>query len=113
MFSSGGMLMYFHFGVAKNLFEQGLLPSVLSGSSAGALVCAVLGTRSNKELRGFFTPENICFGEEWRPNTFERVSGLRRIYGAGAGYRLLLEQSAMPRTEWPIRSARTTHYSPR
>jgi NTE family protein len=84
MFSSGGMLMYFHFGVAKSLFEQGVLPSVLSGSSAGALVCAVLGTRSNKELRGFFTAENICFGKEWRPNTFERVSGLRRIYGTDA-----------------------------
>ena len=34
MFSAGGTLMYFHFGVAKALLEQGILPRVLSGSSS-------------------------------------------------------------------------------
>ena len=82
MFSSGGTRMYFHFGVAKSLLEQGLLPKVLSGSSAGALVCAMLGTHTDEELEGFFTPENIFFGKEWQPNILERVTGLRRIYGS-------------------------------
>jgi TAG lipase / steryl ester hydrolase / phospholipase A2 / LPA acyltransferase len=79
MFSGGGTLVYFHFGVAKSLLEQGLLPSVLSGSSAGSLVCAVLGTRTDAELKNFFTPENLNFGREWSPSLFERFTGLRRL----------------------------------
>jgi len=82
MMSSGGMLMYFHFGVAKCLLEQGVLPNVISGSSAGALVAAVLGTHTDAELDGFFTPQNIFFGAKWRPNRLERVTGLRRIFGS-------------------------------
>ena len=81
MMSSGGMLMFFHFGVAKSLFEQGVLPNVISGSSAGAIVAAVLGTRTDAELEGLFTPQNLYFGEAWRPNRLERLTGLRRIFG--------------------------------
>ena len=84
MLSSGGMLMYFHFGVAKCLFEQGVLPNTISGSSAGAIVSAVLATHTDAELEGFFTPENICFGEQWKPNLLERATGLRRIFGTAA-----------------------------
>lgn len=82
MMSSGGMLMFFHFGVAKALFDEGVLPSVISGSSAGAIVAAVIGTRSDAELDGFLTPENIFFGEPWNPNLLERTTGLRRFFGA-------------------------------
>jgi len=81
MMSSGGMLMFFHFGVAKSLFEQGVLPNVISGSSAGAIVAAVLGTRTDAELDGFFKPENLYFGEAWSPNRLEQFTGLRRIFG--------------------------------
>lgn len=85
MMSSGGMLMYFHFGVAKAMFEQGVLPNVISGSSAGAIVAAVFGTHTDAELRdNFFAPENIYFGEAWKPNRLERVTGLRRIFGIEA-----------------------------
>ena len=79
MFSGGGSLMYFHIGVAKSLLQQGLLPSVLSGASAGSLVCAMLGTRSDKELADFLTPENVCFGRAWEPGYLERLTGLRRL----------------------------------
>lgn len=84
LFSSGGALVYFHFGVAKCLLEQGVLPEVLSGSSAGAMVAAVLGCHTDAELEGFFTPQNICFGEAWQPNRFERITGLRRIFDIDA-----------------------------
>jgi NTE family protein len=84
MMSSGGMLMFFHFGVAKALFEQGVLPNVISGSSAGSIVAAVVGTRTDEELKGFLTPENLYFGEAWRPTRLERVTGLRRIFGTEA-----------------------------
>ncbi len=82
MMSSGGMLMFFHFGVAKALFDEGVLPNVISGSSAGAIVAAVIGTRSDAELQGFLTPDNIFFGEPWSPNLLERTTGLRRFFGS-------------------------------
>lgn len=80
MMSSGGTLMYFHCGVAKALFEQGLLPNVISGSSAGAIVASIIGTRDDAELREFLKPENVQFGGAWQPNRFERLTGVRRIY---------------------------------
>lgn len=51
MFSGGGILGFFHVGVARALFEERLLPNVLSGSSAGALVAAILGTHGDEALR--------------------------------------------------------------
>lgn len=41
-------------GVAKVLFDHGLLPRVIAGSSAGAIVSAVLCTRTDSELQEFF-----------------------------------------------------------
>lgn len=82
MMSSGGTLMYFHFGVAKSLFERGVLPNVISGSSAGGIVAAALGTHTDEELGSFFTAENLHFGEAWEPNFLERTTGLRRMFKA-------------------------------
>lgn len=44
----------FHFGVLKALFEQKRLPRVISGSSVGALVAALLCTRTDDELPDLF-----------------------------------------------------------
>ncbi|MEM7077102.1 MAG: DUF3336 domain-containing protein [Pseudomonadota bacterium] len=52
MFSGAGSLGAFHIGVAKALAEQELLPSVVSGSSAGSVVAAVIGTHAADELPG-------------------------------------------------------------
>ena len=38
MLSGGGVLGFYHMGVVKTLLDEGLLPRVVSGSSAGALV---------------------------------------------------------------------------
>lgn len=81
MFSGGGSLVYFHFGVARALLDQGLLPHVLSGASAGAVASAVIGTRTDEELAQFLTPENVRFGREWHPSRLERLTGLRRMQG--------------------------------
>ena len=50
MLSGAGSLGHFHLGVIKTLFEYKMLPKVISGSSAGAIFAALLGTYSNKEL---------------------------------------------------------------
>lgn len=50
MLSGAGSLGHFHRGVIKTLFEHNLLPTVISGSSAGSVSAAILGTYSDAEL---------------------------------------------------------------
>ena len=59
MLSGAGSLGPFHLGVIKALHEQRLLPSVISGASAGSLVAAVVGTRSNEDLEQLFTADKV------------------------------------------------------
>jgi hypothetical protein len=55
--SGGASLGYYHLGVAHALFLQGLLPKVISGTSAGALIAAIICTRTDEELVSeVFTP---------------------------------------------------------
>lgn len=65
MLSGAGALGPFHVGVIKALHEQSLLPNVISGSSAGALVAAIVGTRDDESLAEVFEPRHIVnvFGE--------------------------------------------------
>jgi len=51
MLSGAGSLMPYHIGVVQALHAQDLLPSVISGSSGGALVAAMIGTRSLADRR--------------------------------------------------------------
>jgi TAG lipase/steryl ester hydrolase/phospholipase A2/LPA acyltransferase len=68
MFSGGGSLGPFHVGVCTALLEQGLLPNVISGSSAGSIVAAILGTCTDDEVHA--TLEARAFTEG-----FEGISG--------------------------------------
>ncbi|MBV1934502.1 MAG: DUF3336 domain-containing protein [Parvibaculaceae bacterium] len=63
MLSGAGALGPFHMGVVKALMEQDLLPRVISGSSAGAFVAALVGTHSNEELGAFFNADIILGGD--------------------------------------------------
>lgn len=49
MLSGSGTLFFFHVGVLRALLGEGLLPNILSGSSGGAMMAAMLGTRSPDE----------------------------------------------------------------
>ena len=51
MLSGGAGLIYFHHGVVQTLIDENLLPSVISGASAGSWICAQLGTKTDEELR--------------------------------------------------------------
>lgn len=53
MLSGAGSLGAFHLGVARALHSEGLLPTVISGASAGAFAAAALGTHSDAELSDF------------------------------------------------------------
>lgn len=72
MLSGGANMGMFHVGVIKALFEQNLLPRVVSGSSAGSVVAAFIGTRKDNEFGGLFTGEAMDL-------TLWRRLGLREV----------------------------------
>ena len=59
LMSGSGTLLYFHLGVVKALLEEGLLPSILSGSSGGAIVAAIVGTHTDEEMLEMHDLEQI------------------------------------------------------
>lgn len=48
--SGGGSFGHWHFGIVRVLLKESLLPRIVSGSSAGAIGCAMLATRTDAEL---------------------------------------------------------------
>ncbi|MDP3294675.1 MAG: DUF3336 domain-containing protein [Nevskia sp.] len=59
LLSGGATLGMFHLGVIKALFEHNVLPRVISGSSAGAIIAGMVGTRTDEELPAIFDPESM------------------------------------------------------
>lgn len=50
LLSGGAFLGYYHMGVSRALYLEGLLPRVISGASAGSLMAAMIGTKTDQEL---------------------------------------------------------------
>jgi TAG lipase / steryl ester hydrolase / phospholipase A2 / LPA acyltransferase len=65
MLSGGATLGLFHVGVVKALYREGILPTVLTGSSAGSIVAATVGTRNDSELEELLDPQNAYYSF-WR-----------------------------------------------
>ena len=55
--SGGACFAYTHFGIAKALLDQNLLPQIISGTSGGGLIAALLCTRTNEELKKLLVPQ--------------------------------------------------------
>lgn len=54
--SGGATFAYYHLGVVKGLLDARLLPEIISGTSGGALVAALVCTRTDDELRRLLVP---------------------------------------------------------
>ncbi|KAK3997232.1 hypothetical protein QBC44DRAFT_338698 [Cladorrhinum sp. PSN332] len=54
--SGGASFAYYHFGVVKALLEEDKLPDIITGTSGGALVAALVATRTNEELKQLLVP---------------------------------------------------------
>ena len=54
--SGGASFAYYHFGVVKALLDASLLPDVITGTSGGALISALVGTRKDEELKPLLVP---------------------------------------------------------
>jgi hypothetical protein len=79
--SGGAMMGCYHFGHVMALFEEGVLPHIISGTSAGSVVAAMLCTRTDEEIRRDMRPEVLvnkltCFSRPWPDR-------LRSVYHQG------------------------------
>jgi Predicted esterase of the alpha-beta hydrolase superfamily len=79
--SGGAMMGCYHFGHVMALFEEGVLPHIISGTSAGSVVAAMLCTRTDEEIRRDMRPEVLvnrltCFSKTWPDR-------LRNVYHQG------------------------------
>ena len=61
LLSGGGTFGMNHIGVVKALFEAQLLPRIISGASAGSIVCSVLCCKTDEELPNML--EDFCYGD--------------------------------------------------
>ena len=77
MMSGAGTLLYFHVGVVKSLWQHGLLPDVLSGSSGGAIVGCLVSSNADENLEEFFEPENLVHEIEREQGVLKHLSALK------------------------------------
>ncbi|MEC8567102.1 MAG: patatin-like phospholipase family protein, partial [Pseudomonadota bacterium] len=77
MFSGGATLGLFHTGVCKALLEQDLMPRVLSGSSAGAIMTGMLGVSASDKVPDLLNGEHF-FSDAFK---FRKISDLIKGHG--------------------------------
>lgn len=68
--SGGAMMGLYHLGHVRALIEAGVLPHIISGTSGGSVVGALVGTRTDEELRRDLHPHVLmqylsCFDRPW------------------------------------------------
>lgn len=61
LLSGGGTFGMNHIGVVKSLWDARLLPRIISGASAGSIVCAVLCTKTDEEIPDVL--HQFCYGD--------------------------------------------------
>jgi predicted acylesterase/phospholipase RssA len=67
MLSGGGKLGNYHIGVVRLLLAGNMLPRIISGSSAGSLIAALVGTRNDAELADVMSDAAQALSEYTRP----------------------------------------------
>jgi TAG lipase/steryl ester hydrolase/phospholipase A2/LPA acyltransferase len=75
MLSGGGTLGNYHLGVVRTLLSADMLPTILSGSSAGALIAAIIGTSAHDRL-------DAILDDDARELSSDGHSGAREFYAS-------------------------------
>jgi TAG lipase / steryl ester hydrolase / phospholipase A2 / LPA acyltransferase len=83
MLSGGAAMGLHHLGVVKALLDHDLLPKVVSGTSAGALVASIVGIFDDSDLRKILKSEDLLNPRTQQPFAFrffdESLSIMRRM----------------------------------
>ncbi|CAE8596474.1 unnamed protein product, partial [Polarella glacialis] len=66
LLSGGASVGMYHFGVVKALQLNGLMPRIISGTSAGSIVCGVLGVRTDQELMEIWNDDEFQWEKIFR-----------------------------------------------
>jgi len=87
LLSGGASQGLFHLGVIKELEAEGIMPRVITGSSAGAIIAGIIASHTDAELEEMLVPSRMKF--EWA-----RMFGITdMIRGAGVLDQSLLKNS--------------------
>jgi TAG lipase/steryl ester hydrolase/phospholipase A2/LPA acyltransferase len=78
LLSGGATLGLFHVGVVKALYREGLVPTVMSGSSAGSVVAATVGSRAPDEIEQLMDVE-AAYYHFWRVLPFRHMLERRSV----------------------------------
>lgn len=73
----------YHLGVIKCLYEEGLLPRVIAGSSIGSVFACFLGTKTPEELEDIFVPERMDFSAYNKRQKFSLLKNLKSLIKHG------------------------------
>lgn len=87
LLSGGGTFGMAHTGVLKALFNAKLLPRIISGASAGSIVCAVMCTRTDEEIPALmdeFSYGDLAVFEKGDGSESGVLSHLRRLLTEGS-----------------------------
>lgn len=60
LLSGSGSFLFFHVGVVKALWSEGVLPNILAGSSGGSIVAAVVCTRKDADAGAFLASDRLA-----------------------------------------------------
>ncbi|EEB07799.1 triacylglycerol lipase [Schizosaccharomyces japonicus yFS275] len=71
--SGGASFSFYHLGVVRALLDENLLPSVITGTSGGGLVAALLCTRTNEELKEIIVPQMASHFESQMGNFMDTI----------------------------------------
>lgn len=86
LLSGGGTFGMMHAGVVKTMFEADVLPRIISGASAGSIVCAVFCTRTRDEvpevIEGFPHGDLAVFGEDGKEESI--LDHVKRLFTEGS-----------------------------
>jgi len=60
LLSGSGSFLFFHIGVVEALWSEGVLPTILAGSSGGSIVAAIVCTRRDREIGAFLASDRLA-----------------------------------------------------
>ncbi|WP_432769635.1 MAG: DUF3336 domain-containing protein [Sphingopyxis sp.] len=60
LLSGSGSYLFFHVGVVKALWDEGVLPNILAGSSGGSIVAATVCTRKDGDVGAFLASDRLA-----------------------------------------------------
>jgi TAG lipase/steryl ester hydrolase/phospholipase A2/LPA acyltransferase len=85
LMSGSGAFLFFHAGVVKALWSEGLLPGILAGSSGGSVIGSMVCTHRDADLGPFFDPERLV-------REYENEEGQTLFNPLGASKRMSQDQ---------------------